>query len=500
MKNEQQTVIFQQMESSASGQGKPHRQGKPQRQSLKRSLGRVEIFAMAFGTMVGWGWIMLPVQWIEAAGVLGAMAAFFIGGVLCIFVGLTYAELTSAFPLAGGELAFSYRGLGYVGSWITGWTISFAYISVAAWEGIALSTAFDYLHPMSKLGLLWSVAGFDVYLSWSAVGMIGAVILTILNIMGVKPVAVFQILLVLVMIVIGIIYVLGGIAFGDIRDMTPAITNWKGVGVVLLMAPSMYLGFDMVSKSAEEMNMPLRDIAKVLIFSISCASAWYMLIILGTSVSSPTELRGQLLIPAADSAAFAYESASISKLLIVGGICGIITSWNGFIVGASRMLFAMGRSKMLPSFFGWVHPRFQTPVISIVFVGMICCFSPLLGENALVWLVDAAAFGTVIAYLMVSISYLRIRKKEPRLRRHYTVKKGRLVGVGAVVSALFFLFWYTPFSPNSLLWPYEWALVLSWIVLGLIFLISSMVIYRRERITDHERELLMFGEAYSREI
>ncbi|HML38814.1 MAG TPA: amino acid permease, partial [Bacillota bacterium] len=85
---------------------------KNERYRLKRSLGRVEVFALAFGTMIGWGWIILPSQWIDYAGVLGAVIAFLIGGFLCILVGLTYAELTSAFPLAGGELAFSYRGLG----------------------------------------------------------------------------------------------------------------------------------------------------------------------------------------------------------------------------------------------------------------------------------------------------------------------------------------------------------------------------------------------------
>ena len=123
---------------------------KNERYRLKRSLGRVEIFALAFGTMVGWGWIRLPGGWITDAGVLGAIFAIAIGGLMCILVGLTYAELTSAFPLAGGELAFSYRGMGYWGSWITGWTISFAYIGIASYEAIALSSAVHYLLPFPQ--------------------------------------------------------------------------------------------------------------------------------------------------------------------------------------------------------------------------------------------------------------------------------------------------------------------------------------------------------------
>jgi len=466
---------------------------------LKRALGRVEVFALAFGTMVGWGWIVLPAHWIGYAGVLGAIVAFLIGGLMCIFVGLTYAELTSAFPLAGGELAFSYRGMGYLGSWITGWTISFAYIGVAAWEGIALSSALHYMLPLRDVGYLWTVAGFDVYFSWSLVGIIGSVILTTLNIIGVKPVAVVQFLLVMIMIITGIIFILGGFAFGDLKNMTPVITDTKGIGMVLLMAPSMYVGFDMVSKSAEEMNMPLRDIGKVLIGSIIAACAWYILMILGSGLSSPSFFRQQSLVPTADAAGFAYQSSIIAKVMIVGGICGLVTSWNGFIVGASRIIFAMGRAKMLPSFFGWVHPKYQTPVFSIIFVGGICCFFPLLGRYALYWLVDTASLGAVLAYLLISITFLRIRKKEPDLVRRYKIKRGRTVGTLAMIIAVFFIFWYTPFSPSALRWPQEWAIILAWIVIGIILLISSKIADRKQKVTEAERELLVFGEEYARE-
>jgi amino acid transporter len=323
--------------------------------------------------------------------------------------------------------------------------------------------------------------------------------MTLLNIIGVKPVAVFQILLVMVMLITGIIFVLGGFAFGRLENMTPAFEDIKGAGMVLLMTPSMYIGFDMVAKSGEEMNMPLKAISKVLIVSIVAAVAWYVLIIIGFALSAPVDFRQQLPVPIADSAAYAFQSPIMAKVMIIGGICGIVTCWNGFIVGASRIIFAMGRAKMLPAFFGWVHPKYQTPVYSIVFVGFICCCSPLLGENALIWLIDTAAFGTVIAYLMVSISYLRIRRKEPELIRRYNIKRGKTVGMAAMIISAFFLVWYTPISPITLRWPYEWGLVLSWIFIGIILLIVSRIADRKQKVTDAERELLMFGEEYARE-
>ncbi|MDR1573876.1 MAG: APC family permease [Clostridiales Family XIII bacterium] len=442
--------------------------------SLKRVLGRVEIFALAFGTMVGWGWVMLAGEWVRLAGAAGSILVFAAVAAMCVAVGLIYAELTSAFPLAGGELAFSYRGMGYAGSWITGWTVSLAYISVASWESIGLSIALHHLFPIAKAGYLWNIAGFDIYLSWSAAGMAGAVLLTVLNIIGVKQVAVFQMFSILLLTVAGLIYAFGGFAFGRLSYAAPAFTDAAGMGTVLLMVPSMYIGFDMVAKSAEEMNIPLKHIAKVLVFSIVAAGAWYVIILFGTAIGAPADAvvppagASADAVPVADLAAYMYRSDIFAKLMICGGIFGIATSWNGFILGASRILFAMGRAGMLPSVFGVLHPRYRTPAASIAFVGLICCVSPLMGAHSLIWLVDVAAFGTVLTYLLISLSYLMIRKNEPDLRRHYKIKRGRATGAAVVAGSAFFLLCCTPFSPIARGRFEEWRIILAWALLGVL--------------------------------
>jgi amino acid permease len=79
---------------------------KTERQQLRRAMSNRDVLALAFGTMIGWGWIMLAGKWVEQAGLIGAVVAFIIGAVLCIFVGLAYAELTPALPLAGGNWFF----------------------------------------------------------------------------------------------------------------------------------------------------------------------------------------------------------------------------------------------------------------------------------------------------------------------------------------------------------------------------------------------------------
>ena len=86
-----------------------------------RVIRRKEVFALAFGAMIGWSWVALTGNWIDSAGSVGAMLAFAIGGVVVIFVGLTYAELASAMPQAGGEHVYSHRALGSTASFICTW-------------------------------------------------------------------------------------------------------------------------------------------------------------------------------------------------------------------------------------------------------------------------------------------------------------------------------------------------------------------------------------------
>ncbi len=468
-----------------------------ERHELRKVMGRTDIIALAFGSMVGWGWVMLAGFWVKEAGVLGAISAFIIGAIMCIFVGLTYAELTPALPLAGGELIFAYRGSGYFWAWLTGWAIAFAYVSVAAWESIAVSTAINYAFPIPNIGYLWDIAGYPVYFSWAVIGMIGAIVLTVLNHFGAKPAAIFQVMATVGLAVAGIIFIFGGIAFGSVSNMVPTFTSGAGMVAVLMMAPSMFVGFDVLPQSAEEMNIPLRQIANVLIISIIMAASWYILMIIGIALCAPPEVRDAGAVPVADSLAYAFNSPTFGKIMIAGGLCGILTSWNGFIVGGSRVLFAMGRAKMLPPIFGKIHPKHQTPTAAIILIGIFCVLSPLLGKNALVWFVNAGAFGTVVAYLMVSASFLMIRKKEPNLARPFKVRKGNVVGVISVLIGLFFLYLYLPLGHSGLIWPYEWGLVFVWFAIGAILSIVAKGSYAN--IPDSERELLMFGEEYARQ-
>ena len=124
-----------------------------------RVIKRKEVLALAFGAMIGWSWVALTGNWIDSAGSIGAVLAFAIGGIAVVLVGLTYAELASAMPQVGGEHVYSYRALGRTASFICTWAILLGYVSVVAFEAVALPTVVDYLSPGFSRGYLWTLMG-----------------------------------------------------------------------------------------------------------------------------------------------------------------------------------------------------------------------------------------------------------------------------------------------------------------------------------------------------
>ena len=111
-------------------------------------------------------------------------------------------------------------------------------------------------------------------------------------------------------------------------------------------------------------------------------------------------------------------------MLIVGGIAGIVTTWNAFLVGSSRLLFALAESNMLPRVFARLHPRYGTPHIALMAVGLLTCISPWFGRPVLIWLLNVGSFGVIVAYIFVALSFLALRRREPQLARPYRVPGG----------------------------------------------------------------------------
>lgn len=466
------------------------------RTTLSKVLGRTDIIAIGFGTMVGWSWIMMSASWVNEAGLFGALSAFIIGGIIILAIGLTYGELTAALPLAGGEFVFAYRAMGKRAAWLVGWIMSLAYLGVAAWEGIALATVIDYILPVEPTWPLWEVAGYQVNMSWSLIGMAGAIVITALNYFGVRPAVLFQVMATAALMVVVLILFFGSIAFGDTDNIGNLFTSFQGFSYVFLMVPAMLIGFDVIPQSAEEMNIRPKNIGKMVLVCILLSLIWYFILIIAISIAAPVEIRDSGTIPAADIAAYLFNGDIFSIVVLFGGIFGILTSWNGFFIGATRLIFSMGRAHVLPEIFGMVHRKYKTPCAAVLLVGTLCVLAPLLGKNALIWFMDTSSLCALFSYIFVVLSFVLLKKKEPELPRPLKVSGG--IGFGMlilIVTIIYFMMYiHDNFSLQEI--SPEFIITVLWITAGLILIFMAKG--SSGEIDEDQRELLVFGERFAR--
>ena len=462
-----------------------------QKSKFDKVMGAWDILVIAFGAMIGWGWVINSGDWITTAGFMGSIIAMLIGGVMVFFVGLTYAELTSAMPQCGGEHVFSYRAMGPTGSFVCTWMIILGYVATSAFEATALPTVITYLFPKFNQVYLYSIAGKDIYLTTILLGVGVAVIITFINIRGAKTAAILQTVLTAIIAIAGILLVVGSAINGDGGNITGQM--WESgsgntlgsVFKVACMTPFLFIGFDVIPQAAEEINVPYKKIGKIMLLSIFLAVAWYLLIIFAVCYIMPQsaiaqEMSSQNGLVSAKAIEIAFRSPLMGKVLIIGGLCGIITSWNSFLMGGSRALYSMGESLMIPKMFGKLG-KHKTPEAAIILGGIACVAAPFFGRGVLVWLVDAASFGCVIAYMFVSISFCILRKKKPEMARPYKVKAGKFVGVMAVLMAGFMtLLYIVPASFSAALVWQEWVVVGIWLALGVFFYFYSKKKYGAE--------------------
>lgn len=454
-----------------------------------------DILVIAFGAMIGWGWVVSTGDWIGKGGVIGAVIGFAIGGIMVFFVGLTYAELTTAMPQCGGEHVFSYKAMGPIGSYICTWAIILGYVSVVCFEACALPTIITYIYPGFLKGYLYTIAGFDVYATWLAVAVIVAIFITYINIKGAKTAATLQTILTVIIGAVGILLIAASVITGDtsnlddqlfVGDSTGSI--FKTVLSVAVVTPFYFIGFDVIPQAAEEINVPLKKIGKMMILSIVMAVVFYALIIIGVglvmnadAIATSQEATG---LVTADAMATAFNSSIMAKILIVGGMCGIVTSWNSFLIGGSRAMYSMAESYMIPKAFSKLHKKHKTPVNALYLIGALSIIAPFFGRKMLSWVVDAGNFGCCLAYCMVALSFIILRKKNPEMKRPYKVKNYKLVGALAVIMSGFMVVMYMIPNSGCTLVAQEWVIVGGWALLGALFFIVCKLKYK-EKFATH---------------
>lgn len=448
------------------------------RAELKKEISKIGFFCLAFGAMIGVGWVTAMGPWLKTAGPLGASIAFALGGLLMLFIGFCYAEVTAMLPVSGGEVAYAYKAFGNQQSFLVGWFLSLGYLSVSAFEAISVGKIMSYIFPSIDRWPLYSINGDIIYGTHLLLAVFFVSIITYINYVGVQNSMRFQIYLTVVFLAIVVCVIVAGFAKGQISNLQPLFvgnTNYgivSGIIGVFATVPFWLVGFDTIPQGAEEAkeSVSYRTIGLLILISIVAAVLFYILLIISTSmIADWSSLTGSDLFTAA-AFEHAFQSDFIVNGILIAILIGLLTSWNGFFLAGSRVLFAMGRGRIIAPPLGKSHPKYMTPYNAVIFSGIITLLSSLLGRGAMIAFVNVGSFCIAAAFLGVSFSFLKLRKDFPNQARPYLAPGGKITGYISIIgSVLILLAISLPFSPAGLQWPLEWAILITLSLLGIIF-------------------------------
>lgn len=479
-----------------------------ERSELKKTLKPHWVWAIAFGSAVGWGCFVLPVDWMSTAGPLGVIIGFCIGALLMIIIGASYGYLIEKLPVSGGEFAFAYYGFGRYHAFFCGWFLTLGYMSIVALNASALALLGKFVLPnFTMQGLMYNIAGWDVYAGEVLIACVALIAFAYLNIRG-TSLSGFSQFIFCITLIVGLLFLVVAMLLHPSSSVSNIEPLFKpGVGAIastiaiVAIAPWAYVGFDNIPQAAEEFAFSPKKSFKLIVIALICAAITYSLTIIATAVAMPwQELVNTDTIW---GTGFVVESAygKIGVALLSLSLCmGIFTGLNGFFVSTSRLLFAMGRAKILPSAFGKLHSKYGTPHVGIIFTCVAALAAPFFGRQALLWVVDMSAIGVTIAYFYCcAVAFKLFRWSDANTNTQLTVApfKKFLSLLGVISSVSFFLLLVVPGSPGFLGGP-SWIALFIWVALGLIFFLSK----RKEfaKIPKETLDYQIFGKTLEAEM
>ncbi|HJT72161.1 MAG TPA: APC family permease [Terriglobales bacterium] len=468
---------------------------------LKGVIGPSKFFTLAFGAIIGVGWIVMLGDWLGKAGPIGAIAAFLAGGLLMTLVALSYAEMATMLPVSGGEVAYTYEVYGVPVCFATGWFLALSYIAFTSFEAISAAWVVDALVPGMTGATLYRSLGAAVKADSLVLGLTGMIAITLLNLRGVKEATTAQELLTYGKIACAAVFITAGILWGKTSHLVPLVqvsggrTNWAGLIAVFVTTPVWFAGFNVIPQVMEEKapGTSWRTIGRVFGASIISAALFYCLLILSASMSVPWTRLLVVELPAADAFRAAFHSAALAKLVLMSALLGLVGTWNAVFIAASRVLFALGRAKIIHPPFGVTHPARKTPTRAIVFVGLLGSCGVLLGRNAIAPIVNVGATCFGLVFFLTCFGVIKMRRNQPRRERPFRVPGGILsAGTASVVSGLMFLVsLYEPYRASNRTFPLEWKIVLGWAILGVLF--WTVANRGRKSVSEPERRRSILG-------
>lgn len=445
------------------------------RTELENTMSKRFIWAIAYGSSIGWGAFILPGDWLISSGTLGATLGITIGGLLMLIIAVGYGALTSKFPVSGGEFAFTYAGFGKFSAFIASWFLVLGYICVVALNASAFSLLFKFVLPdFLEIGYLYTIAGWDVYIMEVILSSAILIIFALISMKGSGLSGNLQFIFCLFMAAVVAGLFVTSFSAGDFsfENAKPLFNNeagvWTSIILIVAIAPWMYVGFDNIPQAAEEFKFSPDKTFKLIVFGVVASIITYVAMILVTSwiYQDQNTMGGAVWVT---GSVVQSSMGTIGLVLLAFAISfGVFTGLNGFFMSSSRLIFAMGRANFVPTIFAKIHKKNKTPHYAVLFVLIVCLVAPWLGRTALSWIVDMSSVGVSVAFLATSAVSVKFFSR-PEHRNIVYVIFGSL---GVIISLTFLVLLLFPGSPAALTAPSYYAL-LAWIVLGAVFLATK---------------------------
>ncbi|MFL5691040.1 MAG: amino acid permease [Ktedonobacteraceae bacterium] len=396
------------------------KQSEQQERGLKRILGPISITMMGIGAIVGTGiFVLTGVAAAKYAGP-GLIFSFVLAGIVSGLAAICYAEFASSVPIAGSAYTYSYATLGEFIAWIIGWDLILEYSVGAAavsigWSGYItdfLKGAFGITLPKALTASPF--AGGILNLP----AMLIILLVTGLLILGTSETSKFNNVIVAIKLAVIVFFLVVGFGHINPANWTPFLPFgaggiFKGAAIIFFA----YIGFDQISTSAEESRNPSRDMPLGIFLSLLICTLLYILVTATlTGVVSYTQL--DVASPVSHAMILLGLNAA-GSIISIGAICGLTTVLLILLFGQSRIFFSMSRDGLLPGLFSRIHPRFRTPYLSSLLIGVVVAV--LAGLTPIDVVAELTNIGTLAAFVLVSLAVIILRRTQPNLRRGYRV-------------------------------------------------------------------------------
>src|SRR5699024_191967 len=264
------------------------------REELKKTLKPHWVWAIAFGSAIGWGVFVLPVDWMAMAGPLGVIIGFLIGAILMIIIGVSYGFLVEKLPVSGGEFAYAYYGLGRYHAFLCGWFLTLGYISIVALNASALALLGKFVLPsVIERGFMYNIAGWEVYAGEIVTACIALILFAFINIRG-SDLSGFSQFIFCIALLAGLILLTIGMILHPSSSFThlqpafhPGVGAISSIVAIVAISPWAYIGFDNIPQAAEEFNFSPKKSFKLIVLALLCAGFAYSIAIIATGVGQP---------------------------------------------------------------------------------------------------------------------------------------------------------------------------------------------------------------------